>query len=51
MSQVSDREQPSAQVYDKTSRLNDQDLTVALAMCAIGLAFSLVMLALPGWVS
>jgi hypothetical protein len=51
MSRVSDRKQPSAQVYDKTLRPNDQDLTVALAMCAVGLAFSLVMLALPGWVS
>ena len=51
MSQLSGREQPSAQAYDETLKPNDQDLTVALAMCAVGLALSLVMLALPGWVS
>jgi hypothetical protein len=51
MSRVFDREQPSPQVFDKTLKPNDQDLTVALAMCAVGLAFSLVMLVLPRWVS
>jgi hypothetical protein len=51
MSRVSDRKQLSAKVYDKTPRPNDQDLTVALSMCAVGLAVSLLMLALPGWVS
>jgi nucleotidyltransferase/DNA polymerase involved in DNA repair len=50
MSQAFDRKQPSARVHDENVRADDWDLTAVLAMCAVGLALSLIMLALPGWV-
>lgn len=50
MSRAFDREHPSARAHQKGVRPDNQDLTVALAVCAIGLALSLIALALPVWV-
>jgi hypothetical protein len=47
MSRVFDHGQPSIRVH-KAVTPYDQDLTAALAMCAVGLALSLITLTLMG---